>query len=143
MQHGALEAELGHRALEFVGRRLRIGGGERGEGGEPLAIGLAELGEAVIDPARDIGRDVGRQLLGRGRAVRQHLDVDAGLVHLLDAERAEIIEPLVGLVAAAGFRTGKMLGELGVPIMLFDGDDRTIRLFEHDVYPATILKVIS
>ncbi len=75
--------------------------------------------------------------------MREHLDVDAGLVHFLDAQRAQIVEPRVGLVAAAGFRAGEMLGQLRVPIMLFDGDDRTIRLFEHDASPATFLKVIS
>jgi hypothetical protein len=36
-----------------------------------------------------------------------------------------------------------MLGQLRIPIMLFDGDDRTIGLFEHDASPATYLKVIS
>ena len=75
--------------------------------------------------------------------MREHLDVDAGLVHFLDAQRAEIVKPLVGLVAAARFRAGEMLGQLRIPIMLFDGDDRAVRLFEHDASPATLLKIIS
>ena len=101
VQHGALEAELGDRALEFVGGGLRIDGGERREGGKALRVGRADLGQAVVDRARQVGRDLDRQLLGRGRAVREHLDVDAGLVHFLDAQGAQIVEPLVGLVAAA------------------------------------------
>ena len=124
VQHGALEAELGHRALELVGGGFRIGGGQRREGGEALRVGRAHLGQAIVDRAREVGGDFDRKLLRRRRAVREHLDVDAGLVHFLDAQRAEIVEPLVGLVAAAGFRAGEMLGQFRIPIMLFDGDDR-------------------
>ena len=93
VHHGALEAELGDGALEFVGGGLRVGGRQRCEGGEALRIGRADLGEAVVDLAGQIGGDIGRQLLGRRRAMRQHLDVDAGLVHLLEAQAAEIVEP--------------------------------------------------
>ena len=137
MQHGALEAELGHRALELVGGGFRIGGGQRGEGGKALRVGRAHLGQAVVDRAREVGGDFDREFLCRRRAVREHLDVDAGLVHFLDAQRAKVVEPRVGLIAAARFRTGEMLGEFGIPIMLFDGNDRNMRLFEHDVSPAT------
>ena len=70
--------------------------------------------------------------------MRQHLHVDAGLVHFLEAERAQIVEPLVRLVAAAGFRAGEMLGQLRVPIMLLDRDDRAVRLLHHDASPAAL-----
>ena len=140
VQHGALEAELGHRALELVGGGLRVDGGKRGEGGEALGVGRADLGEAVVDLPRQVGGDVGTKLLRRRRAMREHLDVDAGLVHLLEAQAAEIEEPLVGLVAAAGFGAGEMLGQFRVPVMLLDGDDRTIRLLHHDASPRTLLE---
>ena len=62
--------------------------------------------QPVVDAARDRGRGFGGQLLRRGRAVREHLHVDAGLVHLLDAQRAEIVQPVVLLAGPAGFTAG-------------------------------------
>ena len=97
--------------------------------------------EYVVADTREIGRDLDRKLLGGGGAVREHLNVDAGLAHFLDAQRAQIVEVRVGLVAAARFRTGEMFGEFRIPIMLFDGNNRNIWLFKHDASPAT-LKVI-
>ncbi len=67
--------------------------------------------------------------------MREHLDVDPGLVHFLEAQTAQIIEPLVRLVAAAGFGAGEMLGQFRVPVVFLDGNDRTIRLFHHDASP--------
>ncbi len=137
VDHGALEAELGHGALELVGGGLRVDGRQRGEGGEALGVGRADLGEPVIDLPRQLGGDIDRQFLRRGRAMRKQLDVDAGLVHVFQAQLAEVVKHLVGFVAAAGLGAGEMLGKLGIPIMLFDGDDRNIRLFEHDASPVT------
>ena len=131
VHHRALEAELGHGALELVGGGLRIVGRQRREGREALGMGGAGRGEPVVDAAHQRGRAVGRQLLRRGRAVRDHLHVDAGLVHLLDAQRAEIEQPLHLRPGPAGFETDVGLGHLGVPVVLLDGDDRAIRLLEH------------
>ena len=61
--------------------------------------------------------------------MREHLHVDAGLVHFLDPQGAEVVEPLFGLVATAGFRAGEMLGQLRVPVMLFDRNDRIHSVF--------------
>ena len=61
----------------------------------------------------------------------EHLHVDAGLVHLLDAQRAEIEQALVGLARAPGFDAGEMGGHLRVPVVLLDGDHRTLRLVQH------------
>ncbi len=135
MHHRALEAELGDGALEFVGRGLRVDGRQRREGRETLRVGGTDLGETVVHLARQVGRDIGAELLGRGRAVRQHLNVDAGLVHFLEPQAAEVEKPLVGLIAPARFRTGEMLGKFRVPIVFFDGDDRAVRLLHHDVSP--------
>jgi hypothetical protein len=75
--------------------------------------------------------------------VRQHLNVDSGLIHLLEPQTAKVIKPFIGLVTAAGFRAGEVLGQFRVPIVLFDGNDRTIRLLEHDASPATLLRPVS
>ena len=87
--------------------------------------------QPVVDAARQGGGGFGRQFLRRRRAVRDHLNVDAGFVHFLDAERAEIVQPLVLLAGPAGFAAAIGLGEFLVPIMLLDCDDRTKRFFEH------------
>ena len=139
VDHGALEAELGDAAFEFVGGGGGIDGGEGGEGGEPLRIGGAHRRQAVIDLCGQGGGDFNRQLLGRRRAMRQHLDVDSSLIHFLDPQGAEIEQPLLNGSFTAGLRAGEMLGELGVPIVLFDGDDRTIRLFEHFASPRSLM----
>ena len=131
MHHGALHAELGHRALELVGRRLGIVRRQRREGGEALRIGGAGRREPVVDAANERRRAVGRQLLRRRRAVRDHLHVDADLVHLLEPQRAEIEQPVHLRSRPAGLQPDVGLGQLGVPVMLLDRDDRTIRLLEH------------
>ena len=131
VQHGALEAELGDAALELVGRGRRIVGRQAREGGEARRIGGDRRMQPVVDPARQRHRDVGGDLLRRRRAVGEHLHVDAGLVHLLDAQRAEIEQALVGLARPPGFDAGEMGGHLRVPVVLLDRDHRTLRLVQH------------
>ena len=135
VQHRAFEAEFGDRALELIGSRLGIHGREGGESCETLGIGRAHFGEAVIHLPGQIGGDVRSKLLGGRCAMREHLDVDPRFVHLLEAQTAQVIEPLIRLIATAGFGTGEMLGQFRVPVMLLDGNDRTIRLFHHDATP--------
>ena len=62
-------------------------------------------------------------LRGR-RAVRQHLDADARLIHLLQAQRAEVEEALLQR-RDAHLRAAllEVTGELLVPVMLFQRDD--------------------
>ena len=105
--------------------------GQRREGSEALGIGGAGRREPVVDAANERRRALRRQLLRRGRAVRDHLHVDADLVHLLQPQRAEIEQPVHLRSRPAGLQTHIGLGQLGVPIVLLDGDDRTIRLLEH------------
>ena len=135
VQHRALEAEFGDRALEFVGGRLRIHCRKGRKGCEAPGVGRAYLGEAVVHLASQIGGNIGPKLLGGGCAMRKHLDVNPGLIHLLETQASQIIEPFVGLIAPASLRTGEMLGQFRVPVMLLNRNDRTIRLFHHDVSP--------
>src|SRR5271157_6243881 len=53
--------------------------------------------------------------------MRQDLQIDAGLVHLADAQRAEIVETLDDITTRAG--TAAELLDLGVLVMLFERDD--------------------
>ena len=80
--------------------------------------------QPIVDAAGQVGRGLGGQLLRRRRAVRKHLNVDAGFVHFLDAQRAEIVQPRHLLAGPAGFAAGKGLLQLLVPIMLFERDHR-------------------
>ena len=131
VHHGALEAVLGHGALELVGRSLRIVRGQRREGREALGVGGAGGRQPVVGAANERRRAIGRKLLRRGRAMRDHLHVDADLVHFLEAKRAEIEQPVHLRARPAGFQPDVGLGQLGVPVVLFDGDDRAVRLLEH------------
>ncbi len=118
----ALEAELRHRALQFIGRGLRIGRRDGGEGGEPVGMRAHRLGQAIVGDARQRHRGRGIHLLQSGIGVRQHLHVDPRLVHLLDAKAGQVVQP---------FRDGGnlplILGRIGthhvrVLVVLLDGD---------------------
>jgi len=52
--------------------------------------------------------------------VREHLDVDAGFVHLADAQRADVVQPLAQR-GVARFRPAflEMARDLGVEVVLF------------------------
>ena len=92
VQHGALEAELcGAIESSAAASGTAV---EAGESGEARRIGFDHGGEAIVDAAGEIGGGRCGKLLRRRRAVREHLDVDAGFVHVLDAQRAEIVQPV-------------------------------------------------
>ena len=135
VQHRALEAELRDAALELVGRRRRIGGRQRREAGEARRIGLDGLVQPVVDAARQLGRDVLAELLGRGRAVRQHLDVDPGFIHLLQAHAAQVLQALERS-RLRGSRRGRCrcFANSASEIMLFQRDHRTIRFLQHGAF---------
>ena len=94
MHHGALEAMLGDGALELVGGGLWIVRRQRGKRREARGMGGTGCRQPVVDATHQRSRAVGRQLLRRGRTMGDDLDVDTGLVHLLDPNRAEIVETL-------------------------------------------------
>ena len=64
--------------------------------------------------------------------MRQDLHVDAGLVHLLEAQLAEVMQALEHLRIASGFEPDVTLFELSIPIVLLQRDDRAIRFLHHD-----------
>src|SRR5687768_11130457 len=101
----------------------------------------AGLREAIVDAGDQRRAGVGGQLLAGRRAVRQDLDVDAGLVHLLDAQRAEIVQARVDVARPSRLDAGVGLGELLVPVVLLNGDDLTFRFLEHDV-PCPAMRTV-
>ena len=132
VNHRTLEAVLGHRALEFVGGGARIDGRQGREAGEARRTHGDSGGETVVDTLDERNRIVAAELLRRRRAVRDDLDVDARLVHVLDAQVAEIVEAFELLVVAGALDPRIGLRQLLVPVVLLDRDDRTVRLFQHD-----------
>lgn len=87
--------------------------------------------QPVVDAARQRGSLGGCDLLQRGRRVGDHLDVDAGFVHLGEPQVAEVEQPFAQLRRAAGVEAGEMGDEFLVPVMLFEGDDRAMRFRQH------------
>src|SRR5262245_52078492 len=67
--------------------------------------------------------------------MRQDLQIDAGLIHLADAQRAEIIEPLDDIATRAG--TSAELLDLVVLVVLFERDD--VWLLCHSCSPSLCL----
>ncbi len=128
VHHGALEAELGHRAFEFVGRRLGVGGRQHRKAGEAVGMGAHGLGEAVVGAARKAHRERGiLDPLHRRRAVRQHLHVDPGRVHLGDAALPDIVEARDDVRPAGRVHAGDVRLHLGIEIVLFKSDDLRLR----------------
>src|SRR5262245_36455523 len=66
--------------------------------------------------------------------MRQDLQIDAGLTHLADAQRAEIIEPLNDIATRARARTELL--DLRVLVMLFERDD--VGLLCHSCPPSYV-----
>ena len=65
--------------------------------------------------------------------MREHLHVDAGLVHLAQAQFADIVEPFDQPRRALHVHPGKVLFDLRVEVMLFQGDD--VRFRRHCCVP--------
>ena len=124
VDHCALEAEPGNGAFQFVGRGARIGGRQGGEAAKAVGMALHRLVETVVDAARQRHSGRGVDPLEAGDRMRQHLEVDAGFVHLLEAQGAEIVEPLLDAARrTAGARPAGVPLYLGVLIMLFERND--------------------
>jgi hypothetical protein len=75
------------------------------------------------------------EFLGRRRAMGQDLNVDPGLVHLAQAQLADIIETLEHLGVAHAFAADELRGKLLVPVVLLQRDYRAIRSLHHDASP--------
>src|SRR5262249_36498688 len=111
--------------------------------GRGLGRGGAGGGGRVSARRGQRGGDSGTDFLGRGGAMGKYLHVDSRLVHFLQAQTAKIIEPFVGLITAARLGAGEVTGQLPVPVMLFDGDDRTIRFFHHGLFPNAWSRLVE
>jgi hypothetical protein len=88
------------------------------------------LGKAVFGVASQPHGGLRVQALGRRRTVRDHLNVDARLVHFPEAELAEVIHPAADLRRST-LRTVEGRRQLGVIIVLFKGDDERLPLSGH------------
>ena len=95
VDHRAFEAELRHRAVELVGRGMRIGGRQGRKGGEAVGMGAHRLMQPVVDAARQRHAGRGVDALQTGDRMRQHLKIDAAFVHFCEPQCAEIVEPFL------------------------------------------------
>ena len=123
VDHGTLEAELGDRALELVGRGLGIGGGERCKGGKPIRVGSHRFIKPVVGAARQWHCGLAVELLQPRHRMRQHLQIDAGLVHLPQSQFAEIVEALHRRRCGDRVQAARMPLHLGIVVMLLQGND--------------------
>ena len=71
--------------------------------------------------------------------MREDLDIDAGLVHLLQAELAEIVEPAADLRRPT-FRPVEGLRNFGVVVVLFKSDDEGLSLGSHVSSSVSVLR---
>ena len=56
-------------------------------------------------------------------------------VHFFQPQGPEIFQPRILLAGPAGLAAGKGLFQFVVPVMLFDGNDRTVRFLEQAALP--------
>ena len=94
--------------------------------------------QPIVDAPRHCGRDFCGKLLRRRRAVREHLNVDCGFVHLFEPQRAEIFQPRILLAWPPGLAAGIGFLQFVVPVMLFERDDGTMRFLEHCDSPSLV-----
>jgi len=121
--HRPLEAELAHRPFELVCRRLGVGGGQCGKGGEPLGMGTHCLIEPIVDAARQRNGGFRIEILEPRHRMRQHLQVDAGFVHFLQAQFADIVEALHGRWRRDRVQAAGVLLHFGIVVMLLLRND--------------------
>ena len=97
----ALESELVHGTLDLLGRVCRILRREGRERGVARGIAPDRFGRFVIHRNRKRARVIGVQRIDAGRREQQELHVDAGRVHVGDAARPEIEQPVADEASAA------------------------------------------
>ncbi len=94
VDHGAFELVFGHRTLELLGGSFRVARRQGGEGGEPLRVHGNRGRQAIIHALGEFDGDIAAELLGGRGAMGEHLHVDAGVIHLLKPQFAEIVDAL-------------------------------------------------
>src|SRR5258708_21849393 len=90
MNHRPLETVPGNNPFKLVGGSRRVAGGERPEGSKPVRLGFHKGGKPIVHAFDDGGSLFTSKLLCGWCAMRKHLDVDAGFVHLPQTHLAEI-----------------------------------------------------
>ena len=127
MDHRALEAKLRHGAFQLVGGGLRVGCRQRGEAGKADRMRAHRLRQPVVGLPRQAHRGLRiRHLLHRRRGVGDHLQVDAGLVHFLDATLAKVLQPLHQRWRAVGIERTVGGAHVRILEMLFERDDERL-----------------
>ena len=139
MQHRAVEAEFCDAAFEFVCAFLGVVGRHRGECAKPLGMLLDGLVQAVVDTLRHLECDFGGKVLRRGSAMRDDLIIDAGFVHFLQPEFAEVVEALFQRRCPHNINAPVGADEFLVPVMFLKCDDLWSAFLNHGVtLPRTI-----
>jgi hypothetical protein len=119
-----LEAEPGDCALELVGRRFGIGGGQGSKGGQAVEMGADCFVQPVIGPARQRHGGFRVELLKPRHRMRQHLQIDPGGVHFSEPQCAEVVEPLDDRRRRDRVQTVEMPFHFRVVVMLLRRNDR-------------------
>ena len=120
----ATQSQLLHRVFQLRGREIRMLQGNRCEADEPVGLCRADFGELFVLQLDDLSGEVGLGLLPKDRVYAQRLDVDALLVHGLDAFRRDHQRWLLNFQSHQSIRLGDMA--VGVHIdgaNTFSGDD--------------------
>ena len=121
VNHRAFHPELRHAALELVRGGFRIGRRQRRERLKARRVAAHSVVQAIVRATREAHRELRLHEMRPRRRVRKHLHVDAGVVHLLQPLRAEVLQPLSQLRPRF---VGTIVGDdLAVEVVLFDGDD--------------------
>ena len=94
VDHGALEAELGDVRSSSSAAAFGSLVGSAAKAAKRLRVGRDRCMQPIVDAAGERDSIGAGELLRRRRAVREDLHVDAGFVHLLEAQIAEIMQPL-------------------------------------------------
>ena len=119
------EPQFGYRTLQFGRRGIGILCRQRGEAAESTRVGAHRLGEVVVGAPGEVDgvREV-RFVLHTRIEQRQDLKVDSRGVHLLEAKRTPVVQPLVGNVVVGSQPRGDDVALTGrVPgVMLLERD---------------------
>ena len=131
---GALQALLLHRGLELLHREVGRLQGERGEGGEAVGLGGAELGQLLVLQLDDLARELAVAAVPEG-VDRQHFHVDGLRVHRLQplvdldeglggaVDRRQLHRGAVGAQQRAGLAEVAMRMHVdGLDLLAVDGD---------------------
>ena len=109
---GTVEAELGDRALKLLRGCGRCREGERGEALEPIRVGVHQRGDTVVRVDLQAGGLPRRKTVEARRGEREHLDVEACLVHRRDPALSDFAQPLRHLPPGSVRR--RVLAPIGV-----------------------------